>query len=307
MRIGESMKLGLCEIKSDALSRAPLIFENHFLKSFWMLYELAQHLSPSDETFAPTIWARLTTSQYPLANRPISSLIYFPADISDLRRKSIIRRGLFPSAYAALWIEICKSGAEAVLQEYLAKALRDPGYLGHRLSILESFYKSWELVKDKSEDLKLWSDRLMEFIVTAFISHRTAYSLENFELRGKTFNEVLESCLVRPGFFAHNLIALASAHRLISQGWVDDVELLLGKIYQMTQFEYTDSEDNVEIKGREIVFTDDAFRTTLLEFLFQGPQDPHVITSAHTFQYLWKLNPSLKHRKLIMINLESLK
>lgn len=148
----------------------------------------------------------------------------------------------------------------------------------------------------------------MEFISTAFQSHQTAYSLENFEERGKSFEEVFYACLRRPGFFAHNLITLAAAHRLIAQGRVSDPEILLGKVLQMTKFDCTPMRtDNVLIERREYPVTDSTFHSQLHEYLLHGPRDPHVITSAHSFYYLWNCSELPRHRSMLALNLEFLK
>lgn len=107
------MKKNLAAIKKDALTRAPLIFENHFLKAFWMLGELSECLAPKSES-VQKVWERIETTQYPAALAPLSESVHFPLEISKIRRKSIVNRGLFPSAYAALWLEICEGGAQAL-------------------------------------------------------------------------------------------------------------------------------------------------------------------------------------------------
>ena len=126
-----------------------------------------------------------------------SSRVRFRTAIDNTKASEVLlARAVVPAYYGATRVWVDAPGLNAVVSNYFEQACADPGYLGHRLSILLALQEAWPLYRDGSDRL-LFLDRLAEFILACrFVPEYDQVSVES-----ATRDAALSAALARPGFF----------------------------------------------------------------------------------------------------------
>jgi hypothetical protein len=267
-----------------ALRTLPVIHQHHWLKAALSIRRIETSLpncSPADLTR----W--LERSDWDTQPRVRTTLYHDVCDPelrSESRWKRQIARGLVSSALPSVRSFVAQRGFAALLLEFQSELLLSPGYLGHGLSVFLGFRESLPLVVGP-EDKDLLLERFVEFAATSLFE-KLKVPVATPTLRA-SFAECYETCLQRPGFFGHHIIALSWAHR--NQDWFPDDQILscYGALIDIAEAEYPDPEDNVYIPETKSSGLD--FYSELKALLDSGPRDVHALTLADALLYLFHL------------------
>jgi hypothetical protein len=188
---------------------------------------------------------------------------------------------VFPLAYRAAQDWVDQAGLAALMMHFRQRALSEPSYLAHRLSIWLSFVEAEKVIADPLQRTLLL-ERFVEFLAHAFhgkAEHHIA-SAEPLDFAG-----VLKLCARFPGFFAHHLIALAWLYKAgLDQ---DDRQLAYQSIARtvLAQYGETDSRQLSALAWRECA--DAEWPQYLLQFTLLLRSNIHVATVAEALSVLW--------------------
>ena len=204
--------------------------------------------------------------------------------VTPERARVLLGRSVVPFAYAAVRSWAAASGAGDIVRFYLEQSAPNPGYLGHRLSILLALGEAWPIYAD-SAHRDLYLDRVTEFILACRF---TAVSDAGQAAATASWTEACTAALVHPGFFGHHLICLAWIGR--SRDTLSDrlTQSSLGWLVAAAGTSYPDEEDNVTITppgGQHP--SDAAFEAALQELLLRGKRNIHLLTLADALAWLW--------------------
>lgn len=198
------------------------------------------------------------------------------------RARVLLARAVVPVCYSALraWAEAC--GTEAVIDHYLDEACTEPGYLGHRLSVLLALRDAWPLYRD-GPDRALFLDRLTEFVVAC----RFEASAAEAPAHAALWADALAAALRRPGFFGHHLIGLAWIGRSSALG-AQQLGPALAWVVRASATVYADAEDKMSITPTgSVACTEAALDDALRLLLTCGVRNIHLLTLADAIAWLW--------------------
>lgn len=244
-----------------------------------------RHLHDRFPNWTDAFWqAALTQARWfdePVVDRPIA---ISGKSITPARARVLMARSVVPLAYTAIRSWAAERGAGDIVRCYLDEAAADPGYLGHRLSILLALGEAWPIYKDGAQR-DLYLDRLTEFILACRF---TSVQDDGPPSRTASWDEACTAALGRPGFFGHNLICLAWIGRnrdSLSEG---QLRSSLGWVVGAAGTTYPDAEDNVTIAaepGQDL--TEASLEAGLQTLLLRGVNNIHLLTLADAVCWLW--------------------
>jgi hypothetical protein len=216
----------------------------------------------------------------PIIETPVSAPVLAMA---PHRARVLLARAVVPACYSALhaWAEAC--GTEAVIDHCLDEACAEPGYLGHRLSVLLALREAWPLYRD-GPDCTLFLDRLTEFVVAC----RFEASAAEAPAHATLWADALAAALQRPGFFGHHLIGLAWIGRSRALLGTQQLGNALAWVVQASATVYADAEDNISITPTDsVACTEAALDDALRLLLTCGVRNIHLLTLADAIAWLW--------------------
>jgi hypothetical protein len=217
----------------------------------------------------------------PVVDRPVATS---GKSIPPARARVLMARSVVPLAYTAIRSWAAERGADDIVRCYVDQAAADPGYLGHRLSILLALGEAWPIYKDSAHH-DLYLDRLTEFILACRFG---AAQDGGPPSSTASWNEACTAALHHPGFFGHNLICLAWIGRnreSLSEG---QLRSSLGWVVGAAGTTYPDAEDNVTIAaepGEDL--TESSLEAGLQALLLRGVKNIHLLTLADAVCWLW--------------------
>jgi hypothetical protein len=200
------------------------------------------------------------------------------------RARIVLARAVLPRCYSATRSWAAASGADAIVRFYLVQATAEPGYLGHRLSILLALGQAWTIYKD-GPHRDLYLDRLTEFILACQFKGESGVATAG---RAAGWAEACTAALARPGFFGHHLISLAWIGRCRGMLSERQLQSSLGWVVEATATTYPDADDNVTVSaatGQEL--TEAALESELRDLLLRGVRNIHLLTLADAIAWLW--------------------
>jgi hypothetical protein len=214
----------------------------------------------------------------------VKAAVSVPAiHMSPSRSRIMLERAVLPYAYAAVRSWIRTEGAGAVIKCYLNEACSNPGYLGHRSSILLAFAESWNTYAGTRFE-ELWLDRLCEYLIACkFSGMQPGNSSQQVEI-----SEVQALVLRRPGFFGHHLIAYMWSLRmrhLLSESQFSNA---LAWAKSAAETVYEDAEDNLLIEVHEAHHVSEPMlEAAIRKLLIQGCANIHLLTLSAAIAWLW--------------------
>lgn len=241
------------------------------------------HLSRLFPHWTAEFWADALVNarwfEEPLVDQPVSMP---QLQIAPERARVLLERSVFPRAYGAIRSWAAVAGADDIVEFYLEQAAAQPGYLGHRLSILLALGEAWPLFKDTSmRDLYL--DRLTEFILACRFTAR--HEAQPSSTAG--WQEACTAALVHPGFFGHNLICLAWIGRNRARLTTRQSQASLGWVVDAASQTFADEEDNVTMSQATCEMTQATLDAELQALLLRGVRNIHLLTLADGISWLW--------------------
>lgn len=204
--------------------------------------------------------------------------------ITPARARVLMARSVVPLAYTAIRSWAAERGADDIVRCYVDQAAADPGYLGHRLSILLALGEAWPIYND-SAHRDLYLDRLTEFILACRF---TAVNDGGPPSPAASWTEACTAALRRPGFFGHNLICLAWIGRNRERLSEGQLRSSLGWVVGAAGTTYPDAEDNITIAAEPgLDLTESSLEAGLQALLLRGVNNIHLLTLADAVCWLW--------------------
>lgn len=217
--------------------------------------------------------------------------------MTEHRARVLLSRSVVPAAYTAVreWAKL--AGTEAVIRHYLDEACSDPGYLGHRLSVLLGFLEAWPLYRGGPYEL-LFFDRLTEFLLAGHF----APSFVSTERARCSLAQAVLCAVRRPGFFGHHLICLAWICRNSASLSETQLGNALAWVVTASATVYADDEDNVAIELTDgLTSSREALEGSLRDLLTQGVPNIHLLTLADAIATLWPRGDEQVQKHLLAI------
>ena len=243
------------------------------------------HLRARFPQWSDALWrealARSNWFDEPVVDRPVD---VSPFEVQPGRAHVTLARAVLPRAYAATRSWAAEDGVERIVGFYLDEAAAEPGFLGHRLSILLALGQAWPLYKD-SEHRDLFLDRLTEFLIASRF-HEGGEGTPS--TRVAAWGEASAAALARPGYFGHHVICLAwigrCRHALSDRQWQHS----LGWLAQAAGTTYPDEEDNLSISDVvDAPLREEDLDGALRDLLLRGVRNIHQLTLADAIAWLW--------------------
>ena len=228
----------------------------------------------------------------------VEGALFAPSlSMTPQRAQVLLARAVVPACYGATRVWVDASGLNAVVSNYFEQACADPGYLGHRLSILLALQEAWPLYRDGSDRL-LFLDRLAEFILACrFVPQYDQVSVES-----ATRDAALSAALARPGFFGHHVISLAGTLRNRDVLSAAQFGKAMAWVVRASNTTYPDEEDNVSITSIEPAHVHSlSLESALRTLLTTGPPNIHLLTLADSIAWLWNDSTDDVHAYLLAL------
>jgi hypothetical protein len=257
------------------------IHHSHGIKAALAVRHLHDRFPAWTQAFWQDALTRARWYEEPVVDRAVA---VSGKTITPARARVLMERSVVPLVYTAIRSWAAECGAGDIVRFYIEQAAADPGYLGHRLSILLALGEAWPIYRD-SEHRDLYLDRLTEFILACRF---TAENVSGVPSTSAGWDEACNAALIHPGFFGHNLICLAWIGRHRKSLSETQLRSSLGWVVTATQASYPDAEDNVTIApepGQE--FAEPALDAGLQELLLRGKSNIHLLTLADAISWLW--------------------
>jgi hypothetical protein len=217
----------------------------------------------------------------PVVDRPVDVSAF---EVKPERAHTVLARAVIPRAYAATRSWAAANGVEGIVRFYLDEAAAEPGYLGHRLSILLALGDAWVICKD-SEHRDLFLDRFTEFLLASQFKG-VGDGVQSARLAA--WGEASAAALASPGYFGHHVICLAWIGRcrnaLSDRQW----QRSLGWVVEAATTTYPDAEDNVRISDVvDAPLGEEDLDGALRDLLLRGVRNIHLLTLADAIAWLW--------------------
>jgi hypothetical protein len=281
----------LQHLLADGVRAVAHIHHSHGVKAAVAVTQLAERFPQ----WTPDFWdTALRRAQWDKEPRVDALAVAPTMDVPVRRAQTMIARSVLPASYAAVRSWAAKEGGDAVLSHYLEAACADPGYLGHRLSILLAFVQSWPLYRQT--DLEgAWLDRVCEFLIACRFTPQ-ACDPANAPLE---VQDVLAKVLQRPGFFGHHVIMLMWAMRLRGALTAAQFASALAWASAAASTTYADDEDNLTLAASGPVTSPQALEDGIRTLLTQGTPNIHLLTLADAIAWLWGRVAALQQAQLL--------
>ncbi|MCG2592745.1 hypothetical protein LZ009_08110 [Ramlibacter sp. XY19] len=264
----------------DGAQMVAHIRHSHGIKATMAVLALADRYPQWTPEFWKSALARARWDAEPRTRERVAAPT---ADVPPARARTILARNVVPYSYSAVRSWAARDGGGAVAAWYLEQACADPGYLGHRLSILLAFLVSWP-VYAQTEHEGLWLDRLCEYLLACGFEPQAAAA----DGPAPQLDAVLGDVLERPGFFGHHAITLAWTLRLRDQLSRTQFGNALRWAAHAAATTYDDAEDNVVVTAsQDTPSSPAALEQALQRLLTAGQANIHLLTLADAIALLW--------------------
>jgi len=263
-----------------AASVVAQIHHSHGIKAAVALSRLADQFPNWSEDFWLAALRRAEWQREPRVSTPVVT-----PRLRMTRRSAVVllSRSVIPASYGAVreWAKL--AGVEGIILHYADEACFDPGYLGHRLSVLLGFLEGWSLYRNGPYE-PLFLDRLTEFLLAAkFLS-----VFDGAPRDPQPMDLAIRLAVRRPGFFGHHVICLAWLLRHRSSLSPTQVSNALGWVVAASSTDYPDAADNVRIEPCDDKPTTlGSLEECLRDLLIRGTPNIHLLTLADALASLW--------------------
>jgi len=206
-------------------------------------------------------------------------------EFSQQHIEGILKKGIYPVAYSALWQWYCKKGFQDIFNYYLVKATFNNEYLSHNITILLSFF---ELYSDLDEDqVYPFLDRVTEFLTSTFGYDFSLPSVSN-NYEAISNEALLQVCLVQPSFFGHNLITLVWLMRFETDISTELLNQFRFNLYIQATTPLEDADDEINQALFQLCSEGDEsqFLEAINQLVFGVTKNLHQITMADALLYL---------------------
>lgn len=275
----------------DALQNIASVHQQHSIKCFLAIKELKNKFDwPESEWL--TIGS-LTKLEEPNFGIDILQNNNVHFNVVSSRRHWILSHAIYPYAYFTMQEWFQSDEATNIFNYYLSQCSDNNEYLNHNISVLFAFIDAWHLIITEDQKLR-FIERFCEFVTATFYgNNHTSFALpSHLNLITKPdCKAVLDACLINPGFWGHNLIALASICKQELSICCKIKNKLLKNLHEQCFWEFEDDEDNPIIHYKSPQETSNkSLELSCRQLLLGKPSNLHQITLAESITFLFSKN-----------------
>lgn len=295
--------LALSQLLPHALLAVAEIGEPHGIKAALALDRLDRRFPQWSDAQRTALLEHSQFHRLPRIAGPLAPQVATPLRYGPRAGERLIANGVFPMAYRAASDWAADIGTAGVIAHFRDRALDEPNYLAHGLSIWLSFTEAGATVQDTAQQALLL-ERFVEFasrMFRGFPHHDSAWSPPIRKARPVGFHEAFEVATRMPGFYGHHLIALAwSAH----SAWLDDAQRgrALQTVVEVAQADYADAVDRLAVDTAapiSSIWADDEWPQRLHAFAMAMRSNIHAATLADALAILWDRSGDAARRRLM--------
>lgn len=264
----------------QALFSSATIQQPHALKTYLAAQNLYAELQDD------AIWSQAAKliQQSELRHNYLFDVTSSTIKLSLQRMKGILRRGIYPASYIALWQWYKQKDFENIVEYYLEQAEQQNQYLSHDVTLLLAFSQLYSQLESKH--IHAFLQRVTEFITVTF---KQEYQDMTMAVVQQIEDEkLLQACLEQPSFFGHNLITLAWLLRAEANRSTLQIQKLKYNLFCQATSSLQDPEDELD---RELfqqckAMDQDDFFELLQALIFKYQYNLHQVTLADALLYL---------------------
>lgn len=278
------------ELLEKAVHSSAVIHQPHALKAYLSAHFLAKHLGQPEALWQQTgkLIAKDGLQVSTVLTDSVQHVVF-----SDIRRRRILARGIYPAAYQAVSQWHAECGFHDIFAFYIAKATRKPEYLSHNVTILLALNEVYNILPH--EWVPAFLNRVTEFVTATFPNEEMKESGETIKTsHSVALEDVLHACLQQPGFFGHNLITLAWIVRCKTSLSDAQYNAMLGNLNLQAVSPLEDPDDELDLNLWSSCATyhdPDGFIKQIRSLVFDSCFNLHQITLADALCFLRQQYP----------------
>lgn len=274
----------------EALTRIAAIHQQHALKCYLAIKSLKNQF-----VWPETDWMKienLIALEEPNVDLTILKSDSRPFEPVARRRHWILAHAIYPYAYFTMQDWFQQHDYNEIFAYYVEQCAEQNEYLTHNVSVLIAFKQAWPLISTENQRLR-FIERFCEFVTATFYgNNHQSYRLCEDYIKPTSIHAqtVLESALKQPGFWGHNLIALASILRIEYEIPEATFRQLLANLDEQCHWKFEDDTDKPQISftgNNEI--SKHSLESACFELLTGTNSNLHQITLAESICYLFYL------------------
>ncbi|ABV86638.1 hypothetical protein [Shewanella pealeana] len=274
----------------EVLTRIAAIHQQHALKCYLAIKSLKRQYDwPANDWLKVERLIELEEPTFNVAMLQSGSMPFKPI---ERRRHWILAHAIYPYAYFTMQDWFNQSDASEIFAYYFEQCTEKNEYLSHNISVLIAFKQAWSLIKTEKQKLR-FIERFCEFVTATFYgNNHQSYPVTGDYAKPDNIDVkiVFSSALKHPGFWGHNLIALASIMR--SKGEMPETMFiqLLTNLHEQCYWKFEDDTDKPKIScsGANDV-SKQTLESACFELLINSQRNLHQITLAESTCYLFNL------------------
>ncbi|WP_028768617.1 hypothetical protein [Shewanella fidelis] len=275
----------------DVLTRVAAIHQQHALKCYLAIESLkAQFDWPEKDWQKIHKLIELEEPSFDLAILKADSMPFEPI---SRRRHWILGHAIYPYAYFTMQDWFNQHDTNEIFNFYFEQCSQQNEYLSHNVSVLIAFKQAWPLINSETQKLR-FIERFCEFVTATFYgNNHLSYPVADDYHKPVYINAkiVLKNALKHPGFWGHNLIALASILRVEGQIPVATFQQLLINLDEQCHWKFKDNADKPEISNHASNSeTKQTLESASFKLLTGFESNLHQITLAESICYLFNLD-----------------
>lgn len=275
----------------DVLTRIAAIHQQHALKCYLAIESLKAQFDWPEKNWQKI--HKLIEIEEPSFDLAILKPGSMPFDPVARRRHWILAHAIYPYAYFIMQDWFNQSDTNEIFSYYFEQCTQKNEYLSHNVSVLIAFKQAWQLINTENQKLR-FIERFCEFVTATFYgNNHLSYPVADDYHKPVNINAqtVLKNALQQPGFWGHNLIALASILRVEGQIPVATFQHLLINLDEQCHWRFEDNADKPEISYYEPNSeTEQTLESACFKLLTGFELNLHQITLAESICYLFKLD-----------------
>ncbi|MGS0673940.1 hypothetical protein [Shewanella sp. 0m-4] len=288
----------------EILTRIAAIHQQHALKCYLAIKSLkAQYDWPANDWLKIEKLIELEEPAFNLAIIQSDSMPFKPI---EQRRHWVLAHAIYPYAYFTMQDWFNQSDASEIFTYYFEQCAQQNEYLSHNISVLIAFKQAWRLINTEQQKLR-FIERFCEFVTATFYgNNHQSYPVATDYTKPKNIDvqTVLTSALKQPGFWGHNLIALASILRIKQEIPNAVLIRLLANLDEQCHWIFEDSADRPLIyKNNDKQALHHTFEAASFKLLTGSQSNLHQITLAESSCYLFYLDGVSLEQKSHLIDI----
>ncbi|MGS0683033.1 hypothetical protein ACVBIL_17975 [Shewanella sp. 125m-7] len=275
----------------EVLTIIAAIHQQHSLKCYLAIKSLKAQFDWSANDWLKI--EKLIELEEPAFDLAILQADSMPFKPIERRRHWILAHAIYPYAYFTMQDWFQQSDVEEIFGYYFEQCAEQNEYLTHNVSVLIAFKQAWPLICTENQKLR-FIERFCEFVTATFYgNNHQSYPLCDDYIKPTNIDAqlVLTSALKQPGFWGHNLIALASILRIKTEIPETIFKQLLANLHEQCHWVFEDISDKPLITfSSDKRVSKHTLESACFTLLTCTQRNLHQITLADSACYLFNLD-----------------